>query len=534
MIKNLYQYWLISKSGIFDRNYYLLTYPDVRAADVNPLWHFIKIGWKEGRNPTGFFNTKFYLENNPDVRINGINPLVHYIKFGLNEGRKPRPEHEEKQYDENVEYKIVYPVDISQTSADDIDELEAIDATVSVIIPTKNAGEDFEFLLKMLKNQVGIKKIEIVIVDSGSTDNTTHLANEFGAKIISIPPEEFSHADSRNLGAENAFGDYLLFIVQDALPPTRTWLFELLSKLINLGVSAVSCAETPRQNADLFYRVISWNHYNFLGVNEKDRILTMPEKADYINLRQNGQLSDLSCLIKRELFLDYKYKIHYAEDLDLGIRLISDGYNLAFLGSIRVIHSHNRPAFYFLKRGYVDNLYLSEIFTDYLIVDITFQELIPLIIITYNYFTEVLLRKIEKIDPPISPDILISRISEATESINQFKTELILTKNYNMYVDQDFIDFLNFLANFVGPKGISDRPLDLLIQPFMGLLITTQEYLNNTYEIIDSDLFEEIKFCIFKELSMLFGSYLAYCQINHDDEEKAHYSEIHSKLTKEV
>lgn len=534
MIKNLYQYWLISRSGIFDPNYYLLTYPDVRASDINPLWHFVKIGWKEGRNPTGYFDTKFYLENNPDVRINGINPLVHYIKFGLKEGRKPRPELGEKQFDEDVEYKILFPAHLSQTSADVIDEIEEIDATVSVIIPTKNAGEDFEFLLKMLINQVGIKKIEIIIVDSGSADNTTQVAKEYGAKIVSIPPEEFSHASSRNLGAENAGGDYLLFIVQDALPPTRTWVYDLLSVLIRNDVSAVSCAETPRQDADLFYRVISWNHYNFLGVNEKDRILALPEKLDYINLRQNGQLSDLSCLIKRKLFLKYQYQLNYAEDLDLGIRLITDGHKLAFLGSIRVIHSHNRPAFYFLKRGYVDNLYLSKIFNDYLIVDMTFQELIPLIIITYNYFTEVLLTKIEKIDLPISPDILISCISNATESIVQFRTELILTENYNEYVDRDFIDFLNFISNFVDPNGIPDRPLDLFIQPFMGLLITTQEYLNNAYEIIDSDLFSEIKVCIFKELSMLFGTYLAYCQVNHDDEEKAHYSKIYSILTKEV
>jgi hypothetical protein len=260
----------------------------------------------------------------------------------------------------------------------------------------------------------------------------------------------------------------------------------------------------------------------------------MPEKANYVNLRQNGQLSDLSCLIKRKLFLEYKYKLHYAEDLDLGIRLISDGHKLAFLGSIRIIHSHNRPAFYFLKRGYVDNLYLSEIFNDYLIINMTFKDLIPIIIITYNYFTEVLLTKIDNLNPPISPDSLISSISDATKSIVQFRTELVLTENFNEYVDSDFINFLSFIANFMDPNGVPNKPIDLLIQPFKGLLKTTQEYLNNTYELIDSDIFKEIKICIFKELSMLFGAHLAYCQINQEDEEKTYYSKIHSILTKEV
>ena len=76
MFRRLYHYWIISRSGIFDPNYYLLNYPDVRKADINPLWHFVKYGWKERRNPTGYFDTKFYIENNPDVMLEGINPLV--------------------------------------------------------------------------------------------------------------------------------------------------------------------------------------------------------------------------------------------------------------------------------------------------------------------------------------------------------------------------------------------------------------------------------------------------------------------------
>src|SRR5205823_8776375 len=98
---------------------------------------------------------------------------------------------------------------------------------VSVIIPTKNAGVDFSPLLSMLKNQEGFKHIEIIIVDSGSTDQTLKIAREFAATIIEIAPAEFSHSYARNLGAERATGDYVLFMVQDALPPSVTWLQEL-------------------------------------------------------------------------------------------------------------------------------------------------------------------------------------------------------------------------------------------------------------------------------------------------------------------
>lgn len=84
MCKKIYHYFLIKRSGLFDEAYYLITYPDVRAADMDPLMHFIKYGWKEGRNPSKDFNTEFYLSQYNDVNKSELNPLLHYIKDGKN------------------------------------------------------------------------------------------------------------------------------------------------------------------------------------------------------------------------------------------------------------------------------------------------------------------------------------------------------------------------------------------------------------------------------------------------------------------
>ena len=102
-------------------------------------------------------------------------------------------------------------------------------------------------LLKVLKAQKGFKDIEIIIVDSGSTDRTLDFAKRFNAKVIQIKPEEFSHSYARNLGAKHASGDFLLFTVQDALPPSETWLHEMFTVLSDNQVAAVSCAETPEK-----------------------------------------------------------------------------------------------------------------------------------------------------------------------------------------------------------------------------------------------------------------------------------------------
>ena len=65
------------------------TIPTSRRPDVDPFQHFQQFGWKEGRNPNALFDTKGYLATYTDVAAAGINPLDHYNDFGWHEGRDP-------------------------------------------------------------------------------------------------------------------------------------------------------------------------------------------------------------------------------------------------------------------------------------------------------------------------------------------------------------------------------------------------------------------------------------------------------------
>ena len=87
--------FLMAKSGLFDRDYYLWFYSDIVQAGIDPLLHYAVQGWKESRNPSARFSTESYLRNNPDVMRMGINPLVHYLRWGKRERRRlwlPEPE----------------------------------------------------------------------------------------------------------------------------------------------------------------------------------------------------------------------------------------------------------------------------------------------------------------------------------------------------------------------------------------------------------------------------------------------------------
>src|SRR5215831_6201276 len=81
---------LISSSTLFDAQWYLEQYPDVRAANIDPAVHYLQHGGFQSRNPGPFFSDSWYLGRNPDVRAAGINPLVHYLRHGIAEGRPKR------------------------------------------------------------------------------------------------------------------------------------------------------------------------------------------------------------------------------------------------------------------------------------------------------------------------------------------------------------------------------------------------------------------------------------------------------------
>ena len=79
----------IIKSGLFDAEFYLASYPDIATAGVDPFGHFFDHGFREGRCPNPYFEPLWYLETNADVREAQAQPLMHYAFVGDKEGRRP-------------------------------------------------------------------------------------------------------------------------------------------------------------------------------------------------------------------------------------------------------------------------------------------------------------------------------------------------------------------------------------------------------------------------------------------------------------
>ena len=73
--------------AFFDPTFYLAVNPDVGAAGGDPLDHFLRLGWREGRDPSYDFSVADYLELNPDVAADGRHPFIHYVVQGRHESR---------------------------------------------------------------------------------------------------------------------------------------------------------------------------------------------------------------------------------------------------------------------------------------------------------------------------------------------------------------------------------------------------------------------------------------------------------------
>jgi hypothetical protein len=83
----------------FDARWYLQAYPDVARAVANgdpspptdqaTLRHYLRFGWREGRNPCPYFDTLWYLERNPAVKESRTEPLLHYVEQGWRSGHAP-------------------------------------------------------------------------------------------------------------------------------------------------------------------------------------------------------------------------------------------------------------------------------------------------------------------------------------------------------------------------------------------------------------------------------------------------------------
>lgn len=239
---------------------------------------------------------------------------------------------------------------------------QAITSKVSVVIPVRNGGEQLRQLLAGIRSQRKVEDVEIIILDSESTDNSVHTAGEFGAKVVTIPQKEFNHGRTRNIGAAEASGDYIVFTVQDATPVNNYWLYSMICPLIEYpDLAALSTRQFTKPEADLFSLWSNDIMTKSLGF-EGDTMYSLSENAgdidwqlfDSVTKRRLTFFDNVSSCVRREVFEKTQFSpLINAEDIDFGVKLLDKRMPIAYITSTGVYHWHEKGGEDVFKRNYI-------------------------------------------------------------------------------------------------------------------------------------------------------------------------------------
>jgi glycosyltransferase involved in cell wall biosynthesis len=183
---------------------------------------------------------------------------------------------------------------------------------VSVIIPTRNSGATLERCLHSIMGQT-YTRLEVIVIDNKSTDETLEVAKRFGVKLIQAGGER---SEQTNIGAKSAQGEYLYRTDGD-------FVFDpdLISDAVNMvgqGFDAVVVNGTSDDSVSPWAKV------------------RKVERDSY----GHDWLRTAASFFRRDVFLElggFNESITAGEDYDLHNRLVRAGYQVGKIDS-RAIH----------------------------------------------------------------------------------------------------------------------------------------------------------------------------------------------------
>src|SRR4051812_1528981 len=237
---------------------------------------------------------------------------------------------------------------------------------VSIVILTLNAGPEFEELLEKISMQEGDFDHEVLVIDSGSTDGTDKLARRYGAVVHRISKAEFNHGATRNLGISLARGDYVALVVQDAVPCDERWLAAMVENLErDEEVTGVYSRQVPHKEAGVLTRILV-NSLASASLERREQFAESPEqyrKMPPAKRRRLAAFDNVSSCLRRSVWEKLPFEeTSFGEDIRWGKKVVEAGYKTVYEPRSAVFHSHERGALYDLRRYYVDQRVLLELF----------------------------------------------------------------------------------------------------------------------------------------------------------------------------
>jgi len=200
----------------------------------------------------------------------------------------------------------------------------------SVTVLTKNPGHRFRATLDAIFRQECSAAFEVVMVDSGSTDGTLDLAEQYPVRIHSISPDAFNFGRTRDYVFSLARGEFIVAISQDVVPVGVSWLENLLQPFVEQDVALVQGSEKVPEDGDLFY----W---------EKVGGFNFTRECRRWNDNHGGVgVSFVNCAIRRSVWQENRLSdIEMMEDKVFQAMLDARGRRICWQPRALVFHAHS-------------------------------------------------------------------------------------------------------------------------------------------------------------------------------------------------
>jgi glycosyltransferase involved in cell wall biosynthesis/SAM-dependent methyltransferase len=207
---------------------------------------------------------------------------------------------------------------------------------LSVIIPVRNGGDDLRRCLDAIDAQDVDEEVEVMVIDSESSDGSADLARAHGARVETIPVAEFNHGATRNLGAELSRGETLVFTSQDAYAERDDWLQLLTSPLRSDGeLAGVYGRQLPHDHATPPERFFLEFLYG-----SSPRVQRRPGGGE-LSMRTT-LFSNANAAVRRSAWEQFRFAddIIMSEDQEWAVRVLLAGWSLGYEPAAAVRHSH--------------------------------------------------------------------------------------------------------------------------------------------------------------------------------------------------
>ena len=197
--------------------------------------------------------------------------------------------------------------------------------TVSAVIRAYNEAKHIGRLLEGLEQQT-LKPDEVILVDSGSTDETVAIARAAGCTVIHIPKSEFSFGRALNMGCGAASGEILLFASAHVYPVYNTHVEHITNAFNREGVAITYGRQVGDERTKFSESrvMLKW----FPNQNIWDQGHPFSNNANAAVLKSVWEEAP------------YNETLTGLEDLDFAQRAIARGHKISYVADAPVVHVH--------------------------------------------------------------------------------------------------------------------------------------------------------------------------------------------------